>query len=95
LILQFNAEIRKFYPADQHGSLYQSFTDRKGNVIQVPRMALSIGVITGDLCEDLKYLELREAGVEVLGKVKSEHTSSVFVNRRHLTRRDFASLEIK
>ena len=64
--------------------------DRRGDVQQVPRVALSIGVVTSDLCHALSYLELAEVGTAVLNRAKAEGVSFYYVNRRR-TGRAFAA----
>jgi hypothetical protein len=58
------------------------WVDRRGDVQQVPRVALSIGVVTSELCDALNYLELAEVGTAVLNRAKAEAVSFYYVNRR-------------
>ena len=86
LLSRFDTEILTAYPKEDRDNLYQVLIDRQGNTTQVPRIALSIGIVTSDLCESLTYLELRDVGAAVLSQAKREAQSSLFVNRRRLTR---------
>jgi diguanylate cyclase (GGDEF)-like protein len=87
LIDRFDKEAVKLYPAEDRASDYHVLIDRQGNTQLVPRLSLSIGVVTSDLCEELSYLERREAALAVVNKAKAEEKSSFFVNRRHLVGR--------
>lgn len=87
MIERFHAEVSEFYPDEQKLDHYHAITDRQGKKILAPRLALSIGVLTGDLCENMSYLEMREAAHAVLSQAKVSETSSVFVNRRHMAGR--------
>jgi hypothetical protein len=50
----------------------------------IPRLALSIGVVTGDLCEHLNYLELVEACADMRDQAKLHESSFVQINTRRL-----------
>lgn len=88
LIGTFDKEAGYFYPPEHRDNAYQVLVDRRGQTHFVPRLSLSVGVLTSDLCEDLSYLELREAAGEVLRRAKADDHSSVYVNRRHLVGRE-------
>src|SRR5207253_2107227 len=77
--------------SEQRAASYQilathnpQLVDRLGNIQQAPQLSLSVGVVTGELCEDLSYLEIREAATDVLKRAKCEQNSAVYINRRHL-----------
>jgi diguanylate cyclase (GGDEF)-like protein len=87
LIERFDVEVLQHYPAEHRESGYQVLIDRRGNSQLVPRLSLSIGVVTYDLCDNLSYLEIREAAESVLNRARCEETSFTYVNRRHLAGR--------
>jgi CheY-like chemotaxis protein len=87
IVARFDEQAPGFYPASQRESSYQVLIDRKGNTHLVPPVALSIGVVTGALCDHLSYLELREAASSVLQRARMEEHSAAFTNRRHLVGR--------
>jgi DNA-binding response OmpR family regulator len=82
LISRFDERILAFYPPEHRERLYQMWIDRRGDVQQVPRVALSIGVVTSELCDALNYLELAEVGTAVLNRARAEAVSFYYVNRR-------------
>jgi DNA-binding response OmpR family regulator len=84
LISHFDERILAFYPPEHRERLYQMWIDRRGDVQQVPRVALSIGVVTSELCDALNYLELGEVGAAVLNRAKAEAVSFYYVNRRRM-----------
>ena len=81
---QVHAEISDYYPTEHRESAYHVLIDRTGRTELVPRLSLSIGVVSSDLCQDLKYLELKEVAQDVLHKAKSENKSASYTNRRRL-----------
>ena len=87
LISRFDERILAFYPPEHRERMYQMWIDRRGDVQQVPRVALSIGVVTSDLCQALSYLELAEVGTAVLNRAKAEGVSFYYVNRRRMVGR--------
>lgn len=95
LLFQFNKEVSEAYPLEHSDTPYQVLIDRKGNTTHVPRIALSIGIVTGDLCDDLSYLDLRDAGAAVLSQAKKEAQSSLFMNRRRLKRQEIAQKVVR
>src|SRR4051794_2289248 len=51
-IRRFDAEVSDYYPAEHRDNTYHVLIDRAGRTEMVPRLSLSIGVVTSDLCED-------------------------------------------
>jgi diguanylate cyclase (GGDEF)-like protein len=87
LISRFDACVLDRYPPEHRETRYQMLIDRRGNVQSVPRLALSIGVVTSDLCRDISCLELEEIGWAVMQRAKREEQSSSYVNRRQVAGR--------
>jgi CheY-like chemotaxis protein len=87
LIRRFDAAVLDRYPPEHREARYQMRIDRRGNVQSVPRLALSIGVVTSDLCRDVSCLELEEIGWEVMQRAKREEQSSSYVNHRQVAGR--------
>lgn len=87
LVARFEEQRLSFYPVDHRESPYQVLIDRKGETHRAQPVALAIGIVTGELCKHLSYLELREAAASVLRRAKMEERSAAFVNRRHLVGR--------
>jgi CheY-like chemotaxis protein len=87
LISRFDAAVLDQYPPEHREARYQMLIDRRGNVHSVSRLALSIGVVTGDLCRDISYLELEEIGWTVMQRAKREEQSSSYANRRQVAGR--------
>jgi CheY-like chemotaxis protein len=87
LISRFDAGVLDCYPPDQREARHQMLIDRRGNVQPVPRLALSIGAVTSDLCPDISCLELEDMGRVVMQCAKREEQSSSYFNRRHATGR--------
>lgn len=85
IIEAFDSEVLSCYPAEHRDSKYQVLIDRRGNTQLMPRLALSVGVVTYDLCENLSYLQLREAAEAVLSRARAQEESFAYVNRRRLT----------
>ncbi len=90
LITRFDERIMASYPPEHRERLYQMWVDRRGDTQQVPRVALSIGVATSELCQGLSYLELAEVGTAVLSRAKAESVSFYYMNRRHTVGRQQA-----
>ncbi len=93
LISRFDACVLDCYPLEHRETRYQMLIDRRGNVQSVPRMALSIGVVTSDLCRDISCLELEEVGWAVMQRAKREEQSTSYVNRRQVAGRRAAQRE--
>jgi diguanylate cyclase (GGDEF)-like protein len=87
LVQSFDEEITRFYPQEHRDDSYQVLVDRQGGTQLIPRLNLSIGVVTGELCDGLSYLEIRQVATDVVNCAKAEKRSSSFVNRRHLVGR--------
>jgi PleD family two-component response regulator len=87
LIQEFDRRILAHYPPDQRDKPFQTLLDRRGNMQEVPRLALSIGVVTSDLCANLSYLELQEVGTAVMNRARAEETSFFYVNQRRAANR--------
>jgi PleD family two-component response regulator len=87
LIREFDARIPGFYPADHEDPPLHLLVDRQGLVAPVPPLALSIGVVTSDLCQNLSVLELQDAGTTVLARAKAESASAYYMNRPRMVSR--------
>ena len=87
LLRRFDQEVPQFYLPEHRDGSYQVLTDRRGKTLLVPNLALSIGVATSDLCENMSYLEMREVARAVAARAKAQERSALFVNRRHLVGR--------
>ena len=87
----FEADLKKGQELLDSVPVRYVIVDRTGNPLLVPRLALSIGVVTGDLCEGLSYLEIKEAAAAVTGKAKSEEKSAAYMNHRRLANRALQS----
>jgi PleD family two-component response regulator len=87
LITEFDGRILDCYPPERHETLYDTIIDRRGEVQRVPRLALAIGVVTCNLCEDLSYLELEDLGLDVVKRAKAEGMSSYYINQRRIVHR--------
>jgi CheY-like chemotaxis protein len=95
LISRFDACVLDRYPPEHRETRYQMLIDRRGNVQSVPRLALSIGVVSSDLCREISCLELEEVGWAVMQRAKREEQSSSYVNRRQVAGRRAPPLETR
>jgi DNA-binding response OmpR family regulator len=83
LVARFDALMPGWYP-EEHRPLVLAPTRRSDSGMLIPRLALSIGVVTGDLCEHLNYLELVEACADMRDQAKLHESSFVQINTRRL-----------
>jgi DNA-binding response OmpR family regulator len=87
LISTFDERIKACYPPEDSQKPYHLLVDRNGNTHMVPHLSLSIGVVTGDLCDGLSYLDVREIATAVTNRAKVEEGSASYVNRRRVATR--------
>jgi diguanylate cyclase (GGDEF)-like protein len=87
LISAFDERILACYPLEDRHKQHHLLVDRTGNTRLVPRLALSIGVVTGDLCDGMCYLDIKDVASSVTGRAKMEEGSASYVNRRHVASR--------
>jgi CheY-like chemotaxis protein len=81
LIERFEGMIPGYYPPEHRQHLRADrHAIRPGSDLLVPRLGLSIGVVTSDLCEDLDYLEIREACLAMRARAKAHERSAFVIN---------------